>query len=280
MVRSNKTAQALLFLFVCLGAVVSLYPLLWMVASSFKPEKLIFADKSLLIREFTLENYIKGFRGIGGNTYLDYLRNTFILVIPVVFANLLSCSMTGYAFARLQFAAKKILFVLMLLTMMLPMHASLIPRYILFSKLGWINTFKPMIVPHFLAIGSFFVFLFVQFMRGIPKELDHAATVDGCDPISIYWRIILPLSMPALLTTAIFTFIWTYDDFFSQLIYLNDPRKFTIALALRQYTEAYELSAFGTLFAMSAVSLLPVMLFFVSCQKYLVQGIVTTGLKG
>ncbi len=280
MVRSNKATQALLFLLVCLGAVVSLYPLLWMVASSFKPEKLIFADKSLLIRQFTLQNYIKGFKGVGGNTYLDYLRNTFILVVPVVFANLLSCSMTGYAFARLQFFGKRVFFVLMLLTMMLPMHASLIPRYILFNKLGWINTFKPMIVPHFLAIGSFFVFLFVQFMRGIPRELDHAATVDGCSPIAIYWKIVLPLSVPALLTTAIFTFIWTYDDFFSQLIYLNDPRKFTIALALRQYVEAYELSAFGTLFAMSTVSLIPVMVFFVSCQKYLVQGIVTTGLKG
>jgi len=280
MVRTNRLAQALLFVLVCIGAVISLYPLLWMLASSFKPEKLIFADKSLLIRQFTLDNYVKGFKGIGGNTYLDYLRNTFILVIPVVFANLLSCSMTGYAFARLQFFGKRVFFVLMLLTMMLPMHASLIPRYILFNKLGWINTFKPMIVPHFLAIASFFVFLFVQFMRGIPRELDHAATVDGCDPVAIYWRIILPLSTPALLTTAIFTFIWTYDDFFSQLIYLNDPRKFTIALALRQYTEAYELSAFGTLFAMSAVSLLPVMIFFISCQKYLVQGIVTTGLKG
>jgi multiple sugar transport system permease protein len=280
MVQTRKLARAVLFGLVCVGAVVSLYPLLWMVASSFKPEKLIFADKSLLIRQFTLDNYIKGFKGIGGNTYLDYLRNTFVLVITVVVGNLLSCSMTGYAFARLRFFGKRVFFVLMLLTMMLPMHASLIPRYILFNKLGWINTFKPMIVPHFLAIGSFFVFLFVQFMRGIPRELDHAATVDGCDPIAIYWRVILPLSTPALLTTAIFTFIWTYDDFFSQLIYLNDPRKFTIALALRQYTEAYELSAFGTLFAMSAVSLLPVMIFFISCQRYLVQGIVTTGLKG
>ncbi len=280
MVRSNSLARVLLFVIVCVGAVISLYPLVWMVTSSFKPEHLIFEDKSLMIREFTLGNYAKGFKGIGGTTYLEYLRNTFVIVIPVVFANLLSCSMTGYAFARLQFAGKRLAFLLMLLTMMLPMHASLIPRYILFNKLGWINSFKPMIIPHFFGIASFFVFLFVQFMRGIPRELDHAATVDGCDPIAIYWRIILPLSTPALLTTAIFTFIWTYDDFFSQLIYLNDPKKFTIALALRQYTDAYELSAFGTLFAMSAVSLLPVMIFFISCQKYLVQGIVTTGLKG
>ncbi len=280
MVGVNKAWRILLFALICLGAAVSLYPLLWMVASSFKPEKMIFADKSLMVREFTLANYLKGFKGIGGNTYLDYLRNTFVIVVPVVAANLLSCSMTGYAFARLQFFAKNVFFVLMLLTMMLPMHASLIPRYILFNKLGWINTFKPMIVPQFFAVSAFFVFLFVQFMRGIPKELDHAATVDGCGPVSIYWRIILPLSTPAMLTTAIFTFIWTYDDFFSQLIYLNDPRKFTVALALRQYVEAYELSAFGTLFAMSAVSLIPIMAFFVSCQKYLVQGIVTSGLKG
>lgn len=253
---------------------------MWMVVSSFKPESLIFKDKSLFIREFTLENYIRGFKGIGKMTFVKYMINSFKVVIPVILATLFSCSATGYAFARLKFFGKKVFFALMMMTMMLPMHASLIPRYIMFNKLGWINTYLPLTIPSLFAVGTFFCFLFTQFMRGIPKELDQAATVDGCGPVGIYFRIIVPLSVPAFLTTAIFSFIWTYDDFFSQLIYLNNPKFYTIALALRQYTDAFELSAFGVLFAMSAVSLVPIFILFIFCQKYLIEGITTSGLKG
>jgi len=257
-----------------------LYPLLWMIASSFKPEMLIFKDKSLIIREFTLENYIRGFKGVAGVTFWDYMRNTFEVVIPVVIGTVLSSAMAGYAFARLKFVGIRVFYVIMFMMLMLPMHAMLIPRFLLFHRFGWINTYLPLIVPTFFATGSFFVFLFAQFIRGIPKEIDQAATVDGCNPIQTFIRITLPLSMPAILTAAIFSFIWTYDDFFSQLIYINSPSLFTIALALRQYTDAFERSAYGVLFAMSAVSLVPLFLFFIFCQRYLVQGIATTGIKG
>ena len=277
---SRKLYKIIGAILITLGAAVMLYPLLWMVASSFKPESMIFADKSLLIKEFTIEHYIRGLKGVAGTSFMDYMVNSLKVVIPVVIGNLISCSMVGYAVARLEFPFKKIVFPIILITMMLPMHATLIPRYMMFRNLNWIDTYLPLTVPSFFAIQGFFCYLFIQFMRGIPKELDQAATVDGCGPIMTYFRIIVPLSGPVFITAAIFSFIWTYDDFFSQLIYINDPTQFTIALSLRQYTEAFELSAFGVLFAMSSLSLVPVFIFFISCQKYLVEGIATTGLKG
>ena len=279
MSRKNMI-RTIWFVIALLGCVLMLYPLVWMVASSFKPEELIFYDRSILIREFTLDNYIHGFQGVAGIPFWVYVVNTFRVVIPVVIGTVLSSSMAGYAFVRLKFFGKKLYFALMLMTLMLPMHAALIPRFLMFGRLGWLDSYLPLTVPAFFATASFFVFLFVQFIRGIPEEIDQAATVDGCGPIQIYWRIILPLSLPAILTAGIFSFIWTYDDFFSQLIYITSPGRFTIALALRQYTEALERSAFGTLFAMSTVSLIPLFVFFVTCQKYLVEGIATTGIKG
>lgn len=280
MASSRRTFKIITFILVLLGAILTIYPLAWMIASSFKPEMLIFQDKSLIIRGFTLEHYVRGLAGIGGVTFFRVFINSMIIVIPVVIGNTLSCSLVGYAIARLEFPAKKIVFPIILLTMMLPMHVSLIPRYIMFLNLEWVGTYLPLIAPNFFAVQGFFCFLFIQFMRGIPKEIDQAATVDGCGPITIYARIIVPLSVPAFVTTAIFSFIWTYDDFFSQLIYIRKPAMFTVALALRQYNEVMEESAIGVLLALSAVSLIPVLIFFVSCQKYLIEGIATTGLKG
>lgn len=276
---NGKIKSIIKFAILIVTSLIMIYPLLWMIASSFKPEIMIFRDKSLIIRDFTFENYIRGFAGIGRMTFFDFLYNSLKVVIPVVIGTLLSCSMTGYAFARLSFFGRKVLFAIMMMTLMLPVHAALIPRYIMFNNIGWINTYYPLIVPNFFAVNAFFCFLFVQFIRGIPRELDQAATVDGCSPASIFIRIIIPLALPAFLTAGIFTFIWTYDDFFSQVIFVHSPRKFTMALALRQYVGTFELSAYGILFAMSAVSLVPVFAIFLSCQKYLIEGIATTGMK-
>ena len=138
--------------------------------------------------------------------------------------NLIACSLTAFAFARLEFRFKWFWFALMMGTLMLPYHVTLVPQYILFLNLGWVNTFLPLVVPRFLAVDAFFIFLMVQFFRGIPREIDEAAIMDGCGPWRIYWRIMLPLSTPVLATAAIFSFIWTYDDFLGPLIYLNDMR--------------------------------------------------------
>jgi len=191
-----------------------------------------------------------------------------------------SCSMAAYAFARLDFSLKKLCFAVMFGTIMLPHHVVLIPQYLLFYKLGWVNTYLPLFVPKLLATDAFFIFLMVQFIRGIPSELDKAARVDGCGTVQIFTRILFPLMTPALVTTSIFTFIWTWNDFLSQLIYISNPKLFTVTLALRAFLDTTGQSAYGSLFAMSIVSLVPVLIFFILFQRLLIEGITTSGLKG
>ena len=187
--------------------------------------------------------------------------------------------MAAYAFARLEFPGKRILFALMLSTVLLPHHVVLIPQYILFNWFGWINTILPLVVPKFLATDAFFIFLMVQFIRALPRELDEAARIDGCGWFGIYWRIILPLTTPALATTAAFTFIWTWNDFFTPLVYLTDPERYTVPLGLAAFQDSTGQSSLGGLFAMGTLSLGPVLGFFILTQRYLVRGVATTGLK-
>ncbi|WNB84349.1 carbohydrate ABC transporter permease [Cellulomonas sp. ATA003] len=264
-------------LLIALG-VVMLYPLLWMLSSSIKPNDLIFREPGLIPSQFDLSNYSVGWDALL-NPFSHYLINSAIIVMGSVLGNLISCALAAYAFARLNFRFRTLWFAIMLMSIMLPIHVVIVPQYILFSELGWINTFLPLIVPKFLATDAFFVFLMVQFFRGIPKELDEAARLDGAGHLRIFFRIMLPLSLPALATTAIFTFIWTWNDFFSQLIFLTNPDKYTVPVALRTFVDSTGASSWGSLFAMSIVSLIPVFFVFLFGQKYLVKGIATTGIK-
>ena len=256
-----------------------LYPLIWMLGASFKESEFIFSEVSPIPNPVTLENYKQGWEGsgIGFGTY--FLNSTIVSGLSVL-GNMFACSLAGFAFARMEFRGKKFLFAAMLATLMLPVHVLLVPQYILFSNLGWVNSFLPLVVPKFLAVDAFFVFLMVQFLRGLPRELDQAAKIDGAGPWQTYWRIILPLTMPALATTAIFTFIWTWNDFLSPLLYLQDPRLYTVPLGLNAFLDASGDSAWGPMFAMAVLSLGPLFGFFLAGQKYLTSGIATTGLKG
>jgi multiple sugar transport system permease protein len=255
-----------------------LYPVLWMVVSSLRPRDQIFQAPGLLLTEVEARNYPDGWNALG-HPFTVYLLNSAVVVLGAIIGNLVSCSMAAYAFARLEFRGRKLLFTIMLMTIMLPVHVVIVPQYILFSELGWLNTFLPLIVPKLLATDAFFVFLMVQFIRGIPRELDDAARIDGCGRAGIFVRVILPLMTPALATTAIFTFIWTWNDFFSQLIYLTDPDMYTVPVALRAFLDSTTGTSWGSMFAMSVVSLLPVFLAFLLGQRFLVRGIATTGIK-
>jgi multiple sugar transport system permease protein len=260
------------------AALVMLYPVIWMVVSSLRPGNEIFRDPGILIKDLRIENYRVGWNALT-EPFTRYLLNSAVVVLGSILGNLVSCSMAAYAFARLDFVGKKFWFAIMLLSIMLPIHVVIVPQYILFSHLGWINTVLPLIVPKLLATDAFFVFLMVQFIRGIPRELDEAARIDGCGKASIFLRIILPLMVPALATTTIFTFIWTWNDFFSQLIYLTDPHMYTVPVALRSFVDATSSSSWGSMFAMSVVSLVPVFLAFLIGQRFLIKGIATTGIK-
>ena len=276
---ARKRIVSILIHAALLGAsILMLYPLLWMLAASFRPENEIFTSASIIPSSWSIDSYFRGWNGLR-TSFGVFFTNSFIVSILSVCGNVLACSMAAFAFARLQFRGRSFWFAMMLMTLMLPYQVTLIPQYVLFRQLGWVNTFLPLVVPKFLAADGFFIFLMVQFFRGLPKELDEAAQMDGCSPWRIYWKIVMPLSMPVLATAAIFTFIWTWDDFFGPLIYLSEMRQYTVMLGLRTFTDSTGTSDYGGLFAMSVLSLVPIFLFFLFFQRLLIEGIATTGMK-
>jgi multiple sugar transport system permease protein len=267
--------HALLFI----ASLVMIYPLLWMLAASFRSENEVFNNSSLIPSAPTLEGYVLGWTGLSVS-FGTFFVNSFVIAILSIIGNLIACSLTAFAFSRLKFFGRRFWFGAMLLTMMLPYHVILIPQYILFLHLGWVNTMLPLVVPKFFACDAFFIFLMVQFFRSIPNELQEAAMIDGCSPWRIYWNIMLPLSVPVLATAAIFTFIFTWEDFFGPLVYLSGIRNYTVALGLRTFVDSTGLSDWNAVFAMSNLAILPVLALFVFFQRLLVEGIATTGLKG
>jgi len=276
--RSRRRGAILHHGVLILFGLFMLYPLIWMAVSAFKPSHLVLTDPSIIPTELTLENFVDGWV-VGGFPFWVFFGNSVVIALSSILGNLLSCSLTAYALARLQFRARNVYFAIVLVTVMLPMHAVVIPQYIVFSNLGLVNTFIPLILPKFLATDAFFIFLMVQFIRGIPRQLDEAASIDGAGPFRVFRSIILPLMVPALITTTIFTFIWTWNDFFGQLIYLTDSSVFTVPIALNALVDSESNQGTGTLMAMSLISLIPLLLFFAFAQKHLIRGIATTGLK-
>ena len=191
---------------------------------------------------------------------------------------MLSSAIVAFGFARIQFKGRQFWFVLMIITMMLPGQVLMIPRFVLFNNLGWVGTYLPMILPSFFASG-FNVFLIMQFIRGIPRDMDEAATIDGCSWYGIFARIILPLIVPSLVTVGVLSFIGSWEDFMGALLYLNKPNMYTVAYALKMFNDSSQ-TDFGATFAMSFLSLMPILVIFFFFQKQLVEGISTQGLKG
>jgi len=258
--------------------VAMIYPMVWLVGASFKPENQIFSTMNPLPLTFTIANYVTGWTATG-NSFTLYLANSLTVSLVTVVANVAACSVAAYAFARLDFAFRKFWFALMLGTMMLPFQATLIPQYTIFYQLNWINTYLPLVVPYLLAYDTFFIFLMVQFIRGIPRELDEAAALDGAGHVRVFFSIILPLLKPALLTTTILTFIWTFNDFLRQLVYLSDHSRYTAPLGLNAFVDRASGSSYGGMLAMSVVTLVPTVAVFLVSQRRLVDGVANTGIK-
>jgi oligogalacturonide transport system permease protein len=275
-----KRGHALSYVFlVALGAVMT-YPLLWLLASSFKTNQEIFADAALLPSHFGLDGYVNGWKGSGQFTYGTFFRNSFAMVVPTVAFTLASSFVVAYGFARFEFPLRRTMFALMLATLMLPHELIIIPRYILFRTFGWLNSYLPIMIPALFATYSFFIFMMVQFLRGIPRELDEAAKIDGCNSFVTLVRVILPLSKIVIFSATIFQFVWRWNDFFNVLIYIDSVAKFPLSLALRMSIDVTEVVHWNNLMAMSVLSLLPPVLLFFFAQKYFVEGIATSGIKG
>lgn len=266
---------------VCGFGLVMIYPLIWMVMSSFKETNTIFATAGSLIPEkFVLENYANGWRGFGNVSFSTFFKNSLFISIVATIGTVFSSALAAFGFSRCRFKGRKFLFAAMLVTMMLPAQVLMIPQYLWYQKLGWVGTYIPLIVPYFFAIQGFFVYLMINFIDGIPKELDEAAKIDGCSYYSIFTRIIFPLIKPALVTAGIFSFMWRWDDFLSALLYVNNSAKYPVSLALKLFCDPGSSSDYGAMFAMATLSVLPAVIIFIFFQRYLVEGIATSGLKG
>lgn len=265
---------------ITLIGILILYPILWMFFAAFKTNEEIFGSTRLLASHYSFDNFIEGWKGSGAGTYAMYFANTFKLVIPVTFFTLVSSVLVAYGFARFRFRGKSFLFSLLIATLMLPNAVIMIPRYTLFAKIGWIDTYMPFYAPAILACYPFFVFMLVQFMRGIPRDLDESAYIDGCGTFRTLIQIILPLMKPSLFSAALFQFMWTYNDYLNSLIYINSGKKYTVSLALRLSLDAESVVNWGKLMATSFIVVFPLILLFFFAQKYFVEGIATSGLKG
>ncbi len=279
--RASKVlGRVLTYGFLTALLVVMIYPLLWILASSFRTNEEIFQSISLIPKQIVTDSYLLGWKGTGNYTYTTYFLNSFKLVLPTVLGTVLSSTLVAYAFARFQFRFKRFLFMLVISSLLLPNEVLVVPRYLLFNKLGWVDSYLPFIVPAFFATYPFFIFMLVQFFRSLPTEMEDAAVIDGCNSFGILVRIILPLSTAALLSVTVFQFVWRWNDFLNNLIYINSVRKYTVSLALRMSMDVAETIQWNRLMALSLLSMLPPVLLYIFVQKQFVEGIATTGIKG
>lgn len=278
--QSKKTKRAIDYLIIFVVGLILLYPIIWMFFATFKTNDEIFGSIKLLPESFSFKYYMEGWKGSGKTTYSTFFLNTFALVLPTTILTVVSSAVVAYGFARFKFPGKKILFGLLIATLMLPNSVIIIPRYSLYNEFKWINTYLPFYVPALLACYPFFTYMLIQFMRGLPKELDESAYIDGCGTFRTFIQVLLPLMKPALFSAGLFQFLWTYNDYFNSLIFINSVKKFPISLALRMSLDSESVVQWGKVMAMASVAVLPVILLFFAAQKYFVEGIATSGLKG
>ncbi len=261
-----------------IGAIVILFPIAWMISTSLKTRtEAIRFPPTWIPSNPQWSNYRQALVEIA--PFGRYFLNTMYYSISVMLAEMLSCAFIAYGFARLRAPGKNALFLLVLATLMLPGQVTLIPQYIMFAKLGWLNSYLPLIIPHLFG-SSYLIFMLRQFYRSLPKDYEEAALIDGASYLGIWWRIILPLSKPALGAVAILSFMYHYADFGGPLLYINDPDKYPVSLGLQQFQAPFGGTAFHLLMAASLVTALPPIIVFFVAQRYFIQGIVVSGVKG
>lgn len=274
--KTKFITKTISYILLIIGSLIMAVPFIWLIRSSLMEPKQIFTfPPEWIPKPFVWSNYKNALKAA---PFLTYLKNTMFIVVFVMGGTLLTSALSAYSFARFNWPGKKLMFYLLLSTMMLPYAVTLIPNFVLWHWLGFINTPIPLIVPAWFGGGAFNIFLLRQFFMTIPKELDEAALIDGANYFQIFFLILLPLMKPALAVVAIFTFMGTWNDFLGPLIYLSDSNKYTLAIGLAQFKGNYA-SQWNYLMAASTVVILPIIVLFFVCQKYFVQGITLTGMK-
>ena len=278
--QANRILHSVTYVILGLGAVAMMFPLVWMVLTSLKTNnEILAAGSAWWPKSPQWQNYWEAFTSL---PFGRWTLNTVLITLFTIVGALLSNVVVAYGFARFRVRENNVLFMVLLATMMLPSAVTMIPQFILFKDVGWVNTYYPLIVPAFFG-DAFFIFLLRQFFRTIPKDFEDAARLDGLGPVGILWRIIVPLSLPVLTTVAIFQFNGAWNDFMTPLIYLNDSSKYTLALGINFFkggAGVTEVPQWNYLMAASTISLLPSLILFFFGQKYFIEGIsISSGIK-
>ncbi|MDT7516758.1 carbohydrate ABC transporter permease [Rhodoferax mekongensis] len=278
--RKEKISAAVRYGVLLIMGLVMLYPMIWLVGASFKSNAEVFTEIGFWPSRFDFSAYAKGWKTSTEYTFATYFLNSFLIIIPKVIVTVISCVLVAYAFARFEFWGKKFLFSVMVGTMMLPLIILRLPQYLMFKEFGWIDTYLPLIVPSAFATDTFFVFMLVQFLRGIPRDMEEAAQIDGCNALQLLWHILIPILKPALISVVVFQFIWSMNDFMGPLIYLSSVENYPVSLALKMSIGATEEVEWASVIAISVVALIPSLVVFFLAQRHFIEGAASSGIKG
>ena len=278
--RRARMGAALRYALLIAVGLVMIYPLLWLIGASFKTNSEIFGNASIIPENPTLEGYVQGWQTSTPYTFGRFFWNSFLIILPKTIGTAISCALVAYGFARFDFPYKKILFGTVIATLLLPNVVTRIPQYILFRDLGWLDSYLPLWVPSALAGDAFFVFMLVQFLRAIPRDMEEAARVDGANSLQTLIYIVVPMLAPALISVCLFQFMWTMNDFLGPLIYISSVDKYPVSLALKLSIDTTESFEWNRILAMSVLTILPALIVFFAAQKHFIEGISTGGVKG
>ena len=282
--RRERISAILRYVVLLAVGLIMLYPLFWLVGASFKSNREIFTTIWFLPKDLTqlldFKAYVNGWMTRTEFTFATYFLNSFLIVIPRVIVTLVSCTLVAYSFARFDYPGRKLLFSIMIGTMLLPPIVLRVPQYLMFKQVELIDTYWPLVLPSAFATDTFFTFLIVQFLRGIPRDMEEAAQIDGCNALQLLWYIVVPLLKPALISAALFQFIWTMNDFIGPLIYISTVEKYPVSLALKMSMDFTGDVEWANIIAISIVALLPSVIVFLSAQRYFIEGATSSGIKG
>jgi multiple sugar transport system permease protein len=277
MKTTESVSHAITYIILIVAAVISIFPFLWMVSTSFKVLSEVFAMPPTLIpKNPTLQNYVQGW---AYSDFTTFTKNSIFVTLVCTIGTVLSSAFVAFGFSRYKARLSGLLITVMLGTMMLPTQVTLIPQYMLYNKLGMIDTFWPLFIPAWLGGGAFNIFLFMQFFKSLPRELDEAASIDGANSFQLFTRVMLPAVKPVIIAVGVMSLVYNWNDFFTPLIYLNSQQNYTIAIGLQFFKSSYGNTQVSMMMAISVITLLPVLILFFVCQKYFVQGIKMSGLK-
>ena len=279
-IRNARLSAFFRYAVLLIVGLVMIYPLIWLIGASFKTNNEIFANPGFMPQNPTLDGYIEGWKTSTPYTFGTFFLNSFKIIIPKVIGTVISCTLVAYGFARFDFPFKKVLFGSVIAILLLPNVVTRIPQYILFRDLGWLDSFLPLWVPSALAGDAFFVFMLVQFLRAIPGDMEEAARVDGANSWQTLVFIVVPMLAPALISVALFQFMWTMNDFLGPLIYISSVDKYPVSLALKLSIDTTEAFAWNRILAMSVLTITPALAVFFAAQKYFIEGISAGGIKG